>query len=68
LLLAQLLIGLDWDRRWNPLITAAVGTFGPGERLDLTNSPPARELSSMMNEALAHEANRLGSHRHDPVD
>jgi hypothetical protein len=36
----QTLTDLDGYRRWNPFITAAAGTFGVGERLDLTMHPP----------------------------
>jgi uncharacterized protein YndB with AHSA1/START domain len=36
----QALTNLHGYRRWNPFITAAAGTIGAGERLDLTISPP----------------------------
>lgn len=36
----QALTQLDGYRRWNPFITAAVGTLIVGERLDLTIQPP----------------------------
>jgi hypothetical protein len=36
----QTLTDLTNYHRWNPFITSAAGTFGVGERLDLTIQPP----------------------------
>jgi hypothetical protein len=36
----QTLTHLDGYRRWNPFITAAAGTLGVGQRLDLTIAAP----------------------------